>query len=277
MCVRWEGDQRRRREHPEDSARGGSPPAGPGPYNGWIEGLCWQGGKMKRRRRRGSHTFSREAESIGQKLIKAVETPPTARQQQGVCVCAVASQPCGCLFVSVLGKVWDVSGWWMGALREGSFNHCSLVKYTTVLPNCSAIMSGSDEWLQPMLTYSLHQCSEKLHLIIPRRDKRWDNTLRAYGNSLVCLQMQSYMNTFCMQNSFGMFFWLSFVPGLFTKITFAHPSSLDLSMLWLLWKVCHENAWFLTHCWPLFRTIDLSVTFLSPFVTQWLSGRADIQ
>lgn len=40
VCVQWEGDQRRSREHPEDAARGGTAPAGPGPQDGWMEGLC---------------------------------------------------------------------------------------------------------------------------------------------------------------------------------------------------------------------------------------------
>lgn len=40
MRVQWEGDQKRSREHPEDAASGGTAPAGPGPQDGWMEGLC---------------------------------------------------------------------------------------------------------------------------------------------------------------------------------------------------------------------------------------------
>ena len=90
MRVQWEGDQKRSREHPEDAASGGTAPAGPGPQDGWMEGLCWQGGKTKgRRRRRGSHTFSREAESIVQKLIKPkhLQQPSNSRMCPCVCVC----------------------------------------------------------------------------------------------------------------------------------------------------------------------------------------------
>ena len=184
MRVQWEGDQKRSREHPEDAASGGTAPAGPGPQDGWMEGLCWQGGKTKgRRRRRGSHTFSREAESIVQKLIKPkhLQQPSNSRMCPCVCVCVCVLVWGGCSCFSgarsacvreLGGEAGNVCGWWMGALREASFNHCSLVKYTTVLPNCSAIMSERDEWLQPALTYSLHQCRRKLHLIILLKGQR---------------------------------------------------------------------------------------------------------
>lgn len=90
------------------------------------------------------------------KLWKHLRQPNNSR----ICVC-----------VWELGEGGNASGWWMWAVREASFNHCSLVKYTTVLPNCSAIMSDSDDWLQSVLTYSFYQCWRKLHLLIPPRDK----------------------------------------------------------------------------------------------------------